>query len=67
MKSMFTRPNLARTDENAAEGAKGNATAYGSQTLHKPCFDFLKFLSVVFFAGVSESIYLLRLFFPELH
>lgn len=48
MKKMFTRPSLAVMDENAAERAKGNAGAYVSQTLHDPCFDFLKILSVVF-------------------
>lgn len=35
-------------DENAVEQAKGNAGAYVSQTLHNPCFDFLKIISVVF-------------------
>lgn len=45
---MFTDTNLVVMDENAAEQAKGKAGYYVSQTLHNPCFGFLKIISVVF-------------------
>lgn len=48
MKNVFTRRNRALMDENAAEQAKGSAGAYVRQTLHNPCFNFLKMISVVF-------------------